>query len=73
MEGAERALLLTMKEEQDKLELDLVGVDGNAFSILAFFRKEANKAGWDKERIDKVLKEATSGDYNHLIRTILEQ
>lgn len=64
---------VSMSEEHDKLELDLVGLDGNAFTIMAFFRKKAMEAGWSKERIEAVLNEATSKDYNHLIATILEQ
>lgn len=60
-------------DDEEKLNLDLVGVDGNAFSILGFFRKEAKKAGWNKDKIDEVCKEATSGDYNHLVTTIIEQ
>jgi len=48
----------------------LIGVDGNAFSLMAHFSKEARKDGWTKEEIDKVLKEAMKGDYDHLIATL---
>ncbi|NCO62714.1 MAG: hypothetical protein COW66_13090 [Flavobacteriaceae bacterium CG18_big_fil_WC_8_21_14_2_50_34_36] len=52
------------------VNLDLVGVNGNAFMIMGVFRKEAKKEGWSQDEIDAVLKEAKSGDYNHLLATI---
>ena len=53
-----------------KVELDLVGVDGNAFAVMGAFRKAARRQGWSKEEIDGVLAEARNGDYNHLLYTI---
>jgi hypothetical protein len=47
-------------------------IDGNTFSILGTFKKAAKKAGWSKEDIDKVTKEAMSGDYDHVIQTIMK-
>lgn len=55
-----------------KVEMKLVGMDGNAFAIMGRFQKAAKKAGWNKEEIDNVLKEARSGDYDHLLQTIIE-
>ena len=55
----------------DKVKMQLVGMDGNAFSILGRFSREAQKAGWKEEEIKKVIREATSGDYNHLLATIM--
>ena len=52
------------------VSLNLVGVDGNAFSIMGAFKKQAKREGWTKEEIDSVINEATSGDYNHLVATI---
>ena len=57
-------------EVTKKVELDLVGVDGNAFAIMGVFRKAARREGWEKEEINAVLDEAMSGDYNHLVATI---
>lgn len=51
--------------------MQLVGLDGNAFSILGRFRSEARKQGWDADSISNVVDEATRGDYNHLLRTIV--
>lgn len=59
-----------MKTKQKTVKLNLVGVDGNAFSIMGNFQKAARRQGWTKEEIDQVINEATSGDYNHLLATI---
>tara|TARA_R110000850_G_scaffold254614_1_gene380253 strand:- start:136747 stop:136968 length:222 start_codon:yes stop_codon:yes gene_type:complete len=52
------------------VNLDLVGVNGNAFMIMGVFGRQARKEGWSQDEIDSVLKEAKSGDYNHLLATI---
>ena len=52
------------------VNLDLVGVNGNAFMIMGVFGRQARKEGWSQDEIDAVLKEAKSGDYNHLLATI---
>jgi hypothetical protein len=54
-----------------KVNCKLVGEDGNAFAILGRFKDAARKAKWPREEIDKVLKEAMSGDYDHLLQTIM--
>lgn len=60
-----------MKKVVNKsVNLDLVGVNGNAFMIMGVFRRQAVREGWSKEEIDAVLKEAKSNDYNHLLATI---
>ena len=48
----------------------MVGVDGNAFIIMAVFRRQAKKEGWSQEEIDMVMTEAKSRDYVHLLATI---
>jgi len=52
------------------VNLDLIGVDGNAFMIMAVFRRQAQKEGWTPEEIEQVMTEAKSGDYVHLLATI---
>jgi len=49
----------------------LVGEDGNAFSILARVMKAMKTAGLSKEVIDEYYKDATSGDYDHLLQTTI--
>lgn len=54
------------------VSLDLADSDGNAFVVMANFQRAAKREGWKSEEIDKVLTEAKSGDYNHLLGTILD-
>ncbi len=60
------------KQKKDKPRLKLSGEDGNAFSILSRAKLAANKAGWTKEKFDKFMKECQSGDYNHLLKTCMD-
>jgi hypothetical protein len=53
-----------------KVKLNLVGLDGNAFSLMGAFRRQAKKEGWTAEEIDAVLDEAQTGDYDHLLATL---
>jgi len=55
----------------NKLNLDLSGIDGNAFSLLAYFKKEAKEAGWTDSSIKEIINKAQQGDYDHLIRTLM--
>ena len=61
-----------MKGPQTKPTVKLVGHNGNAFSILARVKQSLRRAGADKEYIDKYLKEAISGDYDHLLVVSME-
>ena len=54
-----------MKAPETKLTI--VISDGNAFAIMGTAQKVLKKAGADKEYTDKYLKEAMSGDYDHLL------
>jgi hypothetical protein len=53
-----------------KVKMQLVGIDGNAFSIMGAFKSAARNQGWSQEEIKSVLAEAMKGDYNHLLATI---
>ncbi len=61
-----------MKGPLTKPTVKLVGEDGNAFSIMGRVKQALKRAGADKEYIDKYLKEATSGDYDHLLVVSME-
>ena len=54
------------------VRLNLVGLDGNAFSLMGAFRKAAHRQGWTPEEIQEVLDECMEGDYNHLLKTLME-
>mgnify|MGYP000076311692 CR=1 FL=1 len=53
------------------VDLDLVGTDGNAFAIIAVFKRQAQREGWTPNEIQQVLTEAKSADYDHLLATII--
>lgn len=52
--------------------VQLTGQDGNAFSILKKVEDALKEVGADKSQIEAFHKEATSGDYDHLLRTCME-
>lgn len=54
-----------------KVTLKLVGLNGNAFSLMGAFHKQARREGWSKDEIKEVLSECTKGDYNHLLVTLI--
>ena len=60
-----------MPKALPKVKLTLVGVNGNAFSVIGAFQQAAKKAGWPKDQIREVLDDAMSSDYDHLLATIL--
>ncbi|MFO0807545.1 MAG: hypothetical protein U0746_02895 [Gemmataceae bacterium] len=55
-----------------KVQMTLVGIDGNAFSILGAFRRNARNQGWPQDAIDAVTTEAMRADYTHLLSTIMD-
>lgn len=52
------------------VDLELVGLDGNAFNLLGAFQRAAKREGWSDGDINMVLNEARSSGYNHLIETL---
>ena len=44
----------------------LIGVDGNAFSVMGYTANALKRTGL-KDLVDKMYKEATSSDYNNLL------
>jgi hypothetical protein len=52
-----------------KPALKIIGEDGNAFAILGKASRVAKENGMDW---DKIHKQATSGDYNHLLMIMMK-
>ena len=52
--------------------LDLTSLDSNAFGLMGGFQRQARKEGWEKEDIKEVLDECQSGDYDHLVQTLVK-
>jgi hypothetical protein len=56
-----------VKTKEKKPKLKIISTDGNAFAILGKARRVAieNKLDWNE-----IHKEATAGDYDHLLATM---
>lgn len=54
------------------LKVKLIGEDGNAFAILGKVRAALRRNGYDDAFIETFAKKATSGDYTHLLATVME-
>lgn len=54
-----------------KVKMNLAGLDGNAFSLMGAFQREARKQGCTPAEITAVLTECQSGDYDHLLQTLM--
>ena len=54
------------------VNLKLEGLDGNAYALMGAFQKQARKENWTQEEIKEVLDECKSGDYDHLLYTLME-
>lgn len=54
------------------IHIKLVGENGNAFNILGICLRAMREANLPKAEQDEFYKEATSGNYDHLLATCLE-
>jgi hypothetical protein len=50
----------------------LIGKDGNAFIVLGEVLASLQEAGVDAAEVEEFINDATSGDYDHLIRTVMK-
>jgi hypothetical protein len=60
-----------MTVKYPEIYVPLVGEDGNAYAILARVSKALKRAGVSKEEVAEFHAEATSGDYDNLLRTVI--
>lgn len=54
------------------IEVHLVGEDGNAFAIIGRVQRALRQAEVPEEVVQEFLAEATAGDYDHLLRTVVQ-
>lgn len=54
------------------IKVKLIGCDGNAFTILGAVLRELRHAGVSEEERKEFHAQATSGDYNHLLATVMQ-
>jgi len=55
----------------EKPRVQLVGLDGNAFSIIGRVSRVLREAGM-KDKVKEFQQEAMSGDYDHVLQTVME-
>ena len=58
--------------ERTNVEVKLTGEDGNAFSIMGRVSRELKRAGYNEDFVKQYQNEATSGDYDNLLRVTME-
>ena len=61
-----------MTPKYPDITVNLVGVDGNAFSIMAACAKAARKENLPLDEINAFLDEAMLSDYSALLRTCMK-
>lgn len=50
----------------------LVGVNGNAYSVMGYVSRCMKEQGFTREEINKYTDDAMSSDYNHLLRVSID-
>ena len=59
-------------EDLGPAELQLVGLDGNAFSIIGAVRRAMRVAGFSSKAQSEMAEAAMSGDYNNVLQTAMK-
>lgn len=55
----------------ETVQFDIANCDGNAFALIGGWKRAARREGWSEDDIEAVIVEAMSGDYDHLVQTIM--
>ena len=63
---------MTNQAKYPEIEVELLGHDSNAFFMIGKTAKMMQRANLPKEEIALFKEEAMSGDYNHVLTTILK-
>jgi len=53
------------------ITVNIIGQNGNAFCILGICKKAMERAKLPQTEIDAFMAEATSGNYDHLLATVM--
>ena len=62
----------TMNVKYPHIKVTLLDEDGNAFMVLGRVRKAMRRANVPYEEIEAFYKEATSGNYDHMLQTVMK-
>ena len=55
----------------EKVQFDIANSNGNAFALIGGWKRAARRESWSEDEIETVIAEAMSGDYDHLVQTIM--
>lgn len=61
-----------MNVKYPTVEVQLTGMDGNAFAIIGAIYKALHRSGVPIKEIKAVTDDMMSGDYDHLLRVAME-
>lgn len=59
-------------DKKPKIDSEELAENGNAFAIMSTVAKALREAGADREYINKYHKESMAGDYDNLLRVVME-
>lgn len=59
--------MIKKRNPNKDLIIDLMGQAGNAYWLLGYATQLGESLGWEKEHIQAVHDDMTSGNYNHLV------
>ena len=62
---------MTTLPRYPRVRVRLVGEDGNAFAILGRTRRALQNAGASPDDVAEFLREATAGNYDQLLATVM--
>ena len=54
------------------ITVNIIGIDGNAFCILGICTREMRRHKLPQSEIDNFMSEATSGNYDNLLCTVMK-
>lgn len=54
-----------------EIEVELSGINGNAFNIIGVTQKALRRGGVPPAEVTRFVDEATSGDYDNVIQTVM--
>jgi hypothetical protein len=60
-----------MTPKYPEITVTFTGTDGNAFAVLGRVRQAMRRAGVSEEARQAFMREATAGDYDHLLQTVM--
>lgn len=61
-----------MQPKYPHITVKLTGTDGNAWAVLGKINEALRNGGVPKAEQDAFFDEATSGDYDHLLQTVMQ-